>query len=83
MASAIQQGPEGVHVRTLPKPSRPLLGQLLLAGGAVTADQLREALCRQQESGRLLGEILVDMGAITPTQLEDALQEQRRLDSSD
>ncbi len=62
------------------RPRRPLLGQLLLASGVVTPDQLREALCRQQESGQLLGELLVEMGALTPAQLEWALQEQKRLE---
>lgn len=59
---------------------RPLLGQLLLTRGLVTAEELREALCRQQESGRLLGQILVQIGAVTPRQLEQALQEQRQLE---
>ncbi len=69
----VTEVPAGVQVR------RPLLGQLLLAHRMVTPDELREALCRQQESGGLLGEILVEMGALTTAQLDYALEEQQRL----
>jgi CheY-like chemotaxis protein len=56
-----------------------LLGQLLLAGEQITAEDLREALRRQQVSGDPLGQILVAMGALAPRQLERALQTQSRL----
>jgi len=56
-----------------------LLGQLLIAGEMITAEELREALRRQKSSGRLLGEVLVDIGAITPRQLERVLRAQARL----
>ncbi|MBN1458814.1 MAG: response regulator [Armatimonadetes bacterium] len=56
-----------------------LLGQLLLAGEIVTAEELREGLRRQEASGQRLGEVLVDMGATTPRQLERALRAQSRI----
>ncbi len=60
-------------------PSGPLLGQLLLASGAITAADLREALQRQEGSDKALGQILLDLGAVAPRQLERALRAQARL----
>ncbi len=59
--------------------SATLLGQLLLASGAVTPEEVRAALRRQQRSEQPLGEILIGMGALAPRQLERALQTQARL----
>jgi len=56
-----------------------LIGQLLLAGEIITAEELREALRRQEASGQRLGEVLVEMGAATPRQLERALRAQSRI----
>ncbi len=56
-----------------------LLGQLLLAYGVVTPDQLEMALTRQEVSGEPLGEILVEMGAAQREQIERALRAQVRL----
>lgn len=56
-----------------------LLGQLLLASGAITKDDLEEALYRQRLTGGQLGQVLLDMGALAPRQLERALQAQGRL----
>ncbi len=56
-----------------------LLGQLLLAYGFITFDQLEIALTRQEASGEPLGEILVDMGAAQREQIERALRAQARL----
>ncbi len=60
-------------------PSPTLLGQLLLAENIITFEELREALCRQQECRHPLGQILLAMGALTAPQLERALQAQARL----
>ncbi len=56
-----------------------LLGQLLLAGDIITAEELREALRRQRSTEQPLGEILVGMGSVAPRQLERALRAQARL----
>lgn len=56
-----------------------LLGQLLLASGAITSEDLQEARYRQRLTGEQLGQILLDMGAVAPRQLERALQAQSRL----
>jgi len=56
-----------------------LLGQLLVASGAITEEDLAEALRYQPASGKPLGQLLVDMGALAPRQLERALRVQSRL----
>ncbi|MHB8109883.1 MAG: GspE/PulE/PilB domain-containing protein [Syntrophorhabdaceae bacterium] len=50
-----------------------LLGELLLKLGAITADQLYEALREQKQTGMKLGKIFVRKGNISPTTLVDAL----------
>lgn len=56
-----------------------LLGQLLVAYGVVSTDQLEAALRRQEATGEPLGEILVQMGLAEPEQIERALRAQARL----
>jgi CheY-like chemotaxis protein len=56
-----------------------LLGQLLLASGQITPEELRAGLSQQQEHGGLLGGTLISMGALAPRQLERALASQARL----
>lgn len=53
------------------------LGQLLLAQGVVTAEQIEKALTEQKEKGhrKLLGELLVEMGYCTENQIAAALAE--------
>jgi type IV pilus assembly protein PilB len=51
------------------------LGQLLLARGVVTAEQVDKALAEQRDKGhrKLLGELLVEMGYCTENQIASAL----------
>ena len=53
------------------------LGQLLLARGVVTAEQIDRALTEQREKGhsKLLGELLIEMGYCTENQIAAALSE--------
>ena len=53
------------------------LGQLLLAQGVITEQQIDHALTQQRESGhsKLLGEVLVDLGYCTENQISAALAE--------
>jgi type IV pilus assembly protein PilB len=53
------------------------LGQLLLARGVVTAEQIEKALAEQKEKGhhKLLGELLVDMNYCSENQIASALAE--------
>ncbi len=53
------------------------LGQLLLARGVVTNEQIEKAITEQKEKGhnKLLGELLVEMGYCTENQIASALAE--------
>jgi type IV pilus assembly protein PilB len=53
------------------------LGQLLLARGVVTEEQIEKALAEQTEKGhrKLLGELLVELGFCTENQIASALAE--------
>ena len=53
------------------------LGQLLLARGVVSEEQIEKALVEQKEKGhrKLLGELLVEMGYCTDNQIAAALAE--------
>ncbi|HEX5467937.1 MAG TPA: hypothetical protein VFW80_02695 [Gaiellaceae bacterium] len=53
------------------------IGELLLLKGAITEQELDDALADQGESGRRLGEILVRAGLVSRPALGDALVEQR------
>jgi hypothetical protein len=55
-----------------------LLGELFVAQGLLTDEQLRWALGEQAESGRLLGEIIVQHGLVSMVALVNALVEQLR-----
>jgi type IV pilus assembly protein PilB len=52
------------------------LGDILLQGGLVTADQLSVAVEEQNRLGRSLGRVLVDQGVLTEAQLVAALATQ-------
>ena len=57
----------------------PALGALLLRDGALSVEQLEQALREKDSSGKRLGEILVDSGFVTPTQVSRVLAEQHEL----
>lgn len=59
------------------------LGDLLIAAGAITDEQLQAALQAQKTSGQRLGDVLIDSGVITQRQLIDALQMQLGVDYID
>jgi len=52
------------------------LGQMLLKSGAVTREQLEQALSKQKISGGTLGSVLVSMGIITEQQILEYLGKQ-------
>ena len=49
------------------------IGDVLLESGFISEDQLKEALAKQQGSGKMLGEVVLDMGLVSETQLAQAL----------
>ncbi|MET4698869.1 hypothetical protein ABIE65_001891 [Constrictibacter sp. MBR-5] len=51
------------------------IGEILIAAGAVTAEDVQAALRRQQSAGGLLGDNLVALGLLTPERLEGILKE--------
>ena len=55
-----------------------LLGELLVAEGLLTPEQLEWALAEQAETGRLLGEIVVQHDLVSMVALVNALVEQLR-----
>ena len=69
---------QGAPASTSPTapPARRRLGDLLVERGAVTAQQLDQALTRQKKGGGRLGEVLLDLGFVEPTDLLSALAEQ-------
>lgn len=56
---------------------RPRLGELLVASGALSDEQLREALVRQRESGIPLGRFLVESGYVSGPAVAMALADQQ------
>ena len=56
---------------------RPLLGTVLVQHGAVTSDEVEEALNVQEEKGDPIGEILLESGAVCRPILDRALAAQR------
>jgi type IV pilus assembly protein PilB len=56
------------------------LGSILLESGALTEDQLMDAIDEQQQRGQSLGRTLVELGIISETQLVRALASQVGMD---
>jgi type IV pilus assembly protein PilB len=65
------------------KETRRQLGDLLVAKGAITKEQLNEALEEQRAKGEPLGRVLVKNGLVTENQLLDILASQLGLDFVD
>lgn len=59
-----------------------VLGELLVARGLLTADELDRALAEQARTGRRLGEILVARGFVSGLELSRALAEQLGIEMS-
>ncbi len=55
------------------------LGELLLAAGQITREQLNSALRLQKQSGLRLGEVLIGMGAVAESDVARSLAQQMRL----
>ena len=58
-----------------PTPTRQPIGQLLIAQGVISEDQLRIALLEQMKSNQPIGKLLVGLGFVSETTLRDALGE--------
>jgi type IV pilus assembly protein PilB len=63
---------------------RRLLGEMLIAQGIISPDQLAEALhIQKHEKGGRIGTLLVEMGYVTESQIADLIADQLRLPSAD
>ena len=58
---------------------QPRLGDVLIQAGAITKEQLAQALQLQKASGKRLGEIFISEGIISDTRLAEALSTQLKL----
>ena len=56
------------------------IGDVLVAAGAITEEQLQEGLAKQKETGRKLGNALVDLGVISNDRLITVLTTQLGID---
>ncbi|HTE03778.1 MAG TPA: hypothetical protein VK739_06555, partial [bacterium] len=64
-AVGVSMSPDGVGRRPAPDGTeRRRLGELLLAEGVVTPDQLNRALEIHRATGERLGQVLLDMGVV-------------------
>ena len=54
-------------------PQQRQLGQVLIAKGILSEDQLRIVLLEQQKSNQPLGKLLVSLGFVSEATLRDAL----------
>ncbi len=59
--------------------SRCRLGEILVASGRITKDQLQDALAAHKDSGKKIGEVLVEAGYVEPHHVEHALGIQKML----
>jgi len=60
-----------------------LIGQMLVAKGLITDQQLEQALEAQKQSTQRIGEILVDLGFVEEEQLYETLAEQLNVEYID
>jgi hypothetical protein len=58
---------------------KPRLGDILVATGQITRDQLGNALNRQEMARKKIGDLLVEAGHVEPHQVEDGLKIQQKL----
>ena len=67
------------HTLTDPTPSRPLLGEMLVQAGKLSARDLERALAAQHEMQGLLGHVLVRLGLVSEIDVLHCLAEQLQL----
>lgn len=70
------------HTSSQARDCRPRLGQMCVASGLITMEQLKEAVDEQVMTGLPLGEVLQDKQFISPIQLEGLLLGQEMIDVS-
>lgn len=63
----------------VPSSNKLRLGEILVANGEITREQLNEALARQRKSGNRLGDELIEAGHLKPRQVQRWLAVQHHL----
>ena len=58
------------------------IGEVLVAAGAITREELQEALHEQRHSGKRLGEVLIEAGRISWLSLAQAIADQTNASES-
>ncbi len=58
------------------RPTKLRLGEVLIANGLLTQEQLKEAIARQKQTGKRLGSILVEMRVVTERDITEVLSKQ-------
>jgi MSHA biogenesis protein MshE len=69
LAKTIKPTKPAKQTKPVTRPRKARLGELLVKAGAISAEQLEQALAQQQESGQKLGRALQDLGAISESEL--------------
>jgi hypothetical protein len=59
------------------------IGEVLVAAGAITREELQEALQEQRRSGKRLGEVLIEAGRISWLSLAQAIADQTSEDEAE
>ena len=75
MARIDNDTPAGQPQMNSPTPHRRPIGQILIAQGVISEDQLRIALLEQMKSNQPVGRLLVSLGFVSEATLRDALGE--------
>ena len=73
LAKTIKPSKPAKPAKPATRPRKARLGELLVKAGAISAEQLQQALAQQQESGQKLGRALQDLGAISESELNGFL----------
>jgi type IV pilus assembly protein PilB len=76
VTSAFESSEGGTSVEARPR-SMPRIGEMMIARGLITHEQLEVALDHQRASGKLMGEILVELGHLDAVDLTRILAERR------
>ncbi len=75
--------PRPTSTTSAPQQAKRHIGQILIAQGILTEDQLRIALLEQLKTNQPVGKLLVNLGFVSEATLRDALSEKLGLQSVD
>ena len=76
--AAVPAAPTSMQ-RTVTRPEKIRLGDVLVQQRLISAEQLKQALALQQQTGKKVGRLLIEAGTITDESLANALARQLRI----